>query len=123
MPKPYKLNTLLFAVCKVLAANNKEEIQQQCMENIEKLDECGFKRPIIRLTLEGKDDLIRAVALHWVLLKSLGETTQFRDGLSVLNVHESMQKNPKIFMPYFCWIEADVLSSGTYVAGICHTYC
>ena len=87
-----------------------------------KLDECAFKKPIIRLTVEDKDDLIRAVTLHSILLKFLGEATQFHDGLSVLSVHESMKKNPKISMPYFCLIETDVLSSGMYVASIIMSY-
>ena len=49
---------MLFPVCKVLAANSAEELSQQCLENIEKLDEYGFKKPIIRLTVEDKDGLI-----------------------------------------------------------------
>ena len=55
------------------------------------------------------------MTLHSILLKFLGEVTQFHDGFSVLSVHESMKKNP---MPYFCSIETDVLSLGMYVASI-----
>ena len=94
------------------------------MDSIEILDECGFKKPITRLKLEDKDELIQAVALDRVLLKSLGEATQFRDGLSALSVQESMKKNPDLFMPYYCLTESDVLNSGMCIAShICHTYC
>ena len=56
------------------------------MDNIKILDECGFGKPITRLKLLDKADLIQAVTLHRVLLKSLAETTQFREGVSVLSV-------------------------------------
>ena len=74
----------------MLAANNVEELSQKSMDSIEILDECGFKKPITRLKLEDKDKLIRAVALHSVLLKSLAEATQFQEGLSALSVQESI---------------------------------
>lgn len=61
----------------MLAANNVEELSQQSMDSIEILDECGFKKPITRLKLEDKDELIQAVALHSVLLKSLGKQPNF----------------------------------------------
>ena len=113
----------MFPVFKVLAANNAEELSQQSMDGIELLDECGFKKPITTLKLEDKDELIRAVTLHSVLLKSLAEVTQFRDGLSALSVQESMKKNPNIFMPYYCLSESDALNSGTYIVNhICHAY-
>ena len=108
----------------MLAANNVEELSQQSMDSIEILDECGlcgFKKPITTLKLEDKDELIQAVALHSVLLKSLVEATQFRDGLSVLSVQESMKKNPDLFMPYYCLAKSDVLNSGMCIAS--HTYC
>ena len=115
------MNTWLFPPCKVLAANNVEELSQQSMDSIEILDECGFKKPITRLKFQDKDELIQAVALHSVLLKSLGEATQFWDGLFVLSVQESMKKNPDLFMPYYCLAKSDILNSGMCIAS--HTYC
>lgn len=84
------------------------------MDNIEILDECGFGKPITRLKLQDKADLIQAVTLHRVLLKSLAETTQFRNGLSALSVRESLEKYPKLCMQYYCSSESDVLNSGTF---------
>ena len=59
-----------------------------------------------------------------MLLKSLAEATQFREGLSALSVQESMKKNPNIFMPYYCLSGSDVLNSGTYIVNhiLCHAY-
>ena len=82
------------------------------MDNIEILDECGFGKPITRLKLINKPDLVQAVTLHRVLLKSLAEETQFREGLATLSVRESLEKYPKLFIPYYCRSESDVLNSG-----------
>lgn len=76
------------------------------------------------MKLEDKDELIQSIALHSVLLKSLAEATQFREGLSALSVQESMKKNPNIFMPHYCLSESNVLNCGTYIANhtLCHAY-
>lgn len=85
------------------------------MDNIDILHECGFGKPITRLKLQDKADLIQAVTLHWVLLKSLGETTQFREGLAAFSVRESLEKYPKLLSPYYCITESNALNSGTSV--------
>ena len=94
-----------------------EEFSELAMDNIEILDECGFGKPITRLKLLDKAE-IQAVTLHRVLLKPLAETTQFREGFSVLSVRESLEKYPKLFIPYYCRSKTDVLNPGTYVSYI-----
>ena len=71
------------------------------MNNFQILNDSDFDKPVAGLTVNDKDQLIRAVALHEVLMKSLGEATQFQDGLSALRVF-FMKKYPEVFMPYFC---------------------
>ena len=102
----------------MLTASDVEKLRQESMNNIQILDDCGFEKPVARLTLEDKEQLVRAVALHGVLMKSLGEATQFRDGLSALEVNDSMKKNPAIFRPYFCSAEKDILTSGTHFTSL-----
>ena len=50
-----------------------KEFSKLAMDNIEILDDCGFSKPITRF--KHKPDLVQAVPLHRVLLKSLAETT------------------------------------------------
>ena len=100
---------------KVQTTTNVEEFSKLAMDNIEILEECGFGKPIPRLKLQDKADLIQAVTLHRVLLKSLAEATQFRDGLSALSVRESLEKYLKLFIPYYCSTESNVLSSGKII--------
>ena len=66
----------------------------------------------LKLTLEDRDELIQAVTLYKILLKSLGEAIEFRDGLSSMKIQEFMKKTPKIFMEYYCIFECDDLNSG-----------
>uniref|UniRef100_A0A1X7VW50 Uncharacterized protein n=1 Tax=Amphimedon queenslandica TaxID=400682 RepID=A0A1X7VW50_AMPQE len=40
-----------------------------------------FTKPIATLLLSNKDQIIATVVLHFVILSSLGEISQFRDGL------------------------------------------
>ena len=72
------------------------------MDNFQILNDCGFEKPVAGLTVDDKDQLIYSVALHEVLMKSLGEATQFRDGLSALGVYDSMKSTLK----YLCHIFA-----------------
>ena len=50
-------------------------------DNFELISNCGFTKPVTRLNMEDKVLVVQSIALHEVILKTLGELSQFRDGL------------------------------------------
>ena len=67
---------------------------------------------VTRLELSDKVNIIQAVALHKVILSSLAELTQFREGLSVLGVVKVLQDHPDKLRPYYCLNSNKELTSG-----------
>ena len=72
---------------------------------IDMLLECGFNKPVSRIQLSDRVNIVQTVTLHKVILSSLAELSQFKEGLSVLGVH------PDLLYSYFCSdkLTADVL--------------
>ena len=53
--------------------------------------ECGFLKPPTKILLSEKADIVQSVALHHVILKTLGELSQFQEGLQTLGACRAMQ--------------------------------
>ena len=54
-----------------------------------------------------KIDIVQTVALHYVILKTLGELTQFREGLETLGVAKAMEQHGAFLKDFFevCKVE------------------
>ena len=50
--------------------------------------DCGFTKPLSRLVISDKVDVVQSIALHHVILKTLGELSQFREGLETSRLPE-----------------------------------
>ena len=57
----------------------------------------GFTKPSTRLLLANKIDIIQTISLHHTILKTLGELSQFRDGLKTLGVGKAMVHHGDIY--------------------------
>lgn len=61
----------------------------------------GYAKPIV--TMEDKDDLIRCISLHYLLLSGLVELEQFIEGLKLSGLLDLIRQHPKkarhLFMP------------------------
>lgn len=56
------------------------------MDNIDILVNCGFTKPVIRVELKHKHQMIKSIALQKVIFVSLlAELSQFREGLYKVN--------------------------------------
>ena len=51
--------------------------------------ESGFTKPLSNAKLKDKTSIVQTVTLHYVVLRSLGELQQFRDGLASLHVEHN----------------------------------
>lgn len=104
---------------KVQGNSELHEFKELVMEKMDILNECGFGKPVARLKLQDKPDLIMAVTLHQAVLRSLAEMTQFREGLSALGVRQALEKRPQLFAPYYCCSAGNnSLTSGTVQCSI-----
>ena len=78
------------------------------------ISECGFTKPS-RLSLStDKIDLVQCIALHHVILKSLGELSQFREGLGSLGVLKAIQEHGELLRDFF------VIKKSDLTAGMSH---
>ena len=76
------------------------------MSNIETITDSGFNKPIAKLELSDKVNIVQAVALHKVILSSLGELTQFCE------VAEAIQNHSELLQPFFCLDKGKDFTSG-----------
>ena len=72
--------------------DDPDELRSIVGDNFDLISECGFTKPTSKLTIDDKMTLVQTVALHQVILKTLGELSQFRDGLDTLGVARAMEQ-------------------------------
>ena len=71
------------------------------MDACDALLECGFTKPLLKLTLDDVSQLINSATLHSTLLRIKSELDQFLDGLNQAGVLHSIQQYPDLFHPLF----------------------
>ena len=82
--------------------DDPDELHSVVGENFDLISECGFTKPTTKLTMDDKVTLVESVALHHVILKTLGELSQFRDGLNTLGVASAMELYGVLLQEFFC---------------------
>ena len=63
-----------------------DQLQSICLENFDLMSESGFTKPCSRLVMLDKATIVQSISLHVVILKSLAELYQFRDGMETLGM-------------------------------------
>lgn len=61
----------------------------------------GYTKPLVRTCLEDIPNIVQTVTLHRVILRSLAELTQFRDGLEALGVGKALTQYSSILYDFF----------------------
>ena len=84
------------------------------VEKFEMISECGYNKPSSKLSLTDKVDLIHSVALHHVILKTLGEISQFREGLESCGVLKAINKYAPLMCEFYV-VKESKLSAGIYI--------
>lgn len=93
-------------------ANDVNQLRQIAVDNLDLLLECGFNKPGSKVELCDRVVIIQTVTLHKVVLASLAELSQFREGLSALGVADALKNSPDLLYSYYCCEHNDGLSSG-----------
>lgn len=81
---------------------NADDFRKYVGENYDMILDCGFTKPSSRLLITDKIDVVQSVALHHVILKTLGELSQFREGLETLGVAKAMEQHRACLRDFFC---------------------
>ena len=84
--------------------------------------ECGFNKPLSKIHLCDKVTIIQTVTLHKVILASLAELSQFRDGFSSLGVLKTVKEYSHFLHSFYCSDYDDELNSGTCIGLILHCH-
>ena len=85
------------------------------MDNLDLLTECGYNKPVAKVKLEDKPNIVQTVTLHKVVLSSMAELSQFRQGLSTLGVLSALKEYPHLLNSYYSVEHRDELTSGIRV--------
>ncbi len=64
------------------------------------LFESGFTKPLTRVSITDRPSIVQTVALHYVVLRSLAELQQFRDGMDG-NLLKALSNHGELLRPFF----------------------
>lgn len=98
-----------------------EQLRDILVDDIDIFTRCGFYKPIAKVSLSDKVDIAQAVALQEVILDSLAELTQFRDGMGALGVLTMLQTHKDFFRSFYCTDNKQSLDAGMVHAWNCTT--
>ena len=83
-------------------AADEQALRTLVIDNSSLFVESGVTTALAVVKVADKDNLVKCVALHHVLLKVKAEIDQFCTGLRALGVLDAMQASPHLFVHYFC---------------------
>lgn len=58
-------------------------------------------KPFTKITTEDKVSIVQSVALHYVILRTLGELSQFKEGLQTLGVSAMISEHGDLLRGFF----------------------
>ena len=79
------------------------------------LSDSGFTRPSVLVKESDKVDIVQALALHDVILRSKAELDQFCEGLESCGVLGAIRQNSDLARKYFCIDGCEKLTSGMLI--------
>ena len=82
------------------------------MTHLDVITECGFTKPLTKLELSDRVNIVQAVALHKVILCSLAELTQFCEGLASLGVAKAIATHSDTLRSFYCLDSIKDLTAG-----------
>ena len=106
------IHPLLFL--KIRDAVAVEQLQDVCQQNVGILIDAGFTKPVCRLTLTDKEELIQMVALQNTIILCSQELQQLCEGLSALGVANLIRKYPALLKPFFTIQENQQITTGKF---------
>ena len=70
-------------------------LQELLLENdAQYIRDCGFIKPVVKVTLEDLREIKEAVCTEYLIMKSINEIQQFQEGLDVLGMEKLLKIHP-----------------------------
>ena len=82
---------------------------------------CWVQQAVTAITIGEMKDLMATLKLHYALLKTLGETDQLKEGMSVNGLSQALVKYPDIMKPLFIAENSSLLTAGDLIFNHIHT--
>ena len=102
----------VFIELQISEATDAQSLRCLCISAVDTTMEAGYTLPLTSLKLDNREDLIKTLRLHHVILRSKAVLDQLMSGLSCLGVLEAIQRNPVLFQPFFIADKQVKLTSG-----------
>ena len=88
-------------------------MKQSATDNTDLLFESGFTKPFTALVMEDKKHIVKSVVLHSVLISSLAELSQFRDGMYKIDgLKSALGVYTRLLKPFYCTEVEESLTAG-----------
>ena len=91
-----------------------ERLHSLLLDNCELILESGFTKPLMCVNVEDIPNVVQTVTLHRVILRSLAELSQFKDGIEALGVGKVMNVHSHLLYDFF------VQGKDPLTAGVVH---
>lgn len=89
-------------------------LREAALDNLDFIVDAGFSKPLSSITMEIKEELVKVLCLHHILLKAKAELDQLKEGLQSLGVLNIMKNSPSFFLSLFTATEKDTLTAGEH---------
>ena len=93
------------------------ELCPHLLENCDVILESGYTKPLMQSQVEDIPTIVQTVTLHHVILRSMGELSQFKEGMEALGVGLALKDYPSLLYPYFVHT-SDTLTAGMVTLAI-----
>lgn len=94
-----------------------KELHTLLLKNCDIMLDNGYTKPLVQTCLEDIPNIVQTVTLHQVILRSLAELSQFRDGIEALGVGKALTQYSSILHDIFVNCNPP---NNPLTASICH---
>lgn len=99
----------------VVQSKTKSELQSIVETHYSDLVDCGFMKTSARISEEDKVEIVHAITLHHVILRSKAEMDQFSEGLESCDVLAAIRSDPSLARDYFTIHGCPQLTAGKII--------
>lgn len=104
-----------------------EKLRSLLFKDCEVILETGFTKPLAIVQIDDIPNIVQTATLHRVILRSLAELSQFRDGIQELGVAGALNQYPNLLYDFFvnCKSQEYALTAGIelYLYTYINMYC
>lgn len=114
------MTSVPFIIDQINSAATQEEMRKVVQEASDVLVDNGITKAPSLVVLQDKADLVKALSLQFIILRSKAELDQLKNGLQTLDVAYEMEQHPELFKPLFTNTRVE-LTPGTVCPVHVHT--